>query len=232
MQQLKIMKKKLSLLIIIVLLTTIACSKDEQNTTAELTFVSQASATNAETTFTSTKIKGSILGENTNTITSRGVCWSTSPNPTTNNTILTVDSNTIDALITNLNPGTTYFFRLFAIRNNETFYGENISLNTLSFENTTWKFSSYYSPNNFLIESTINFYADGTTKFDEIGPGQGFFITYGTWSLNGTVLTYIFEGDNPNQSTYVYTGTLSGLTMQGTFTHPSAPGTWTAVPLD
>ena len=96
---------------------------------------------------------------------------------------------------------------------------------------STWEFKTFYSPNNNLIVSKIDFYSNGTTKFDETDlylQCPGCFITYGTWSLNGNVLTYIWEGNNPNNSTYVYSGTLSGNTMNGTFTHPSMPGTFTA----
>ncbi|WP_291107383.1 hypothetical protein [Flavobacterium sp. UBA6195] len=129
-----------------------------------------------------------------------------------------------------------YYFRIFAIVNNKIIYGENISSSTLSLENSKWRFATYYPEGAFssgtTIESTVNFYADRTTKFDEIGIGQGVFITYGSWSLNDNFLTYIWEGNNPNTSTYVYTGTINGMTIQGTFTHPSTPGTWTATLTD
>jgi hypothetical protein len=226
------MKKKQYFFALILMLIFSACTNDNQNTGINLVITNQNTPQNSEATYTSLKIKGKITTDNTSPISSRGVCWSTNPNPTTEDNTTIAANDNINILVENLTANTTYYFRLFAISNNEIHYGENITLSTLSFENSNWKFSTTYPPNNYTIESTINFFADGTTKFDEIGPGQGFFITYGTWSLNGNTLTYIWEGNDPNISTYVYTGTLSGTTMQGTFTHPSAPGTWSAIPLD
>ena len=226
------MKKIHSLFILLLLLVISSCNNDDQNTALNLVITNENTPLNSEATYTSLKIKGKITSDNASSISSRGVCWSTNPNPTTEDNTVTTDTNNINVLVTNLTVNSTYYFRIFAISNNEIHYGENITLSTLSFENSNWKFSTIYPPDNYTIESTINFFADGTTKFDEIGPGQGFFITYGSWSLSGNTLTYIWEGNNPNNSTYVYTGTLSGMTMQGTFTHPSLPGTWSAISLD
>lgn len=229
--------KKFNLLFISVLfISTISCSIDEGNNPSKLKIINESSSNNNEATFTPITIKGSIIETNSNSISSRGICWSKTPNPTINNNILTLESNIINNEISNLSVNTMYYFRIFAIVNNKIIYGENISSSTLSLENSKWRFATYYPEGAFssgtTIESTVNFYADRTTKFDEIGIGQGVFITYGSWSLNDNFLTYIWEGNNPNTSTYVYTGTINGMTIQGTFTHPSTPGTWTATLTD
>lgn len=229
------MKKLKFLLVVILFISTISCSNDEENHSAKLTIVNESSSNNSDVTFTSIKIKGSIIGNDSKSISSRGICWSTNPNPTTTNNILTLPSNMINNEISNLTVNTTYYFRIFAIINNKTIYGDNITLSTLSFENTNWKFSTYYPVSQFstgiTIESTINFYDDGTTKFDEIGVGQGYFITYGTWSLNGNTLSYSFNSTDPNNPEYLYIGTLSGTTMSGTYTYSNGPGTWSAIQL-
>jgi hypothetical protein len=75
-------------------------------------------------------------------IISRGVCWSTSINPTI------VDYHTNDGIgdgyfvsnLTNLNPNTTYYVRAYASTNMETIYGVEISFTTYShIELTTTK---------------------------------------------------------------------------------------------
>jgi hypothetical protein len=224
--------KKINLLFIgILFISIVSCSKDEQQNNITTVVTNETTAANSETTFTSIKISGKIIAEDGNTISSRGVCWGTNLNPTIENNIATTETNIFNLTITNLTANTTYYFRIYAIDSNGVIYSENESFSTLSLENTVWKFSSYYSPNNFLIESTVNFYSDGTTKFDEIGVGQGFFITYGTWSLNGNLLTYRWNSADPNNPEYLYTGIISGSTMSGDFSHPSIPGTWNAIQL-
>lgn len=223
--------KKLNFLFIgILFISIISCSKDEQENISTAVY-NETTAANSETTFTSIKISGKVIVAEGTTILSRGICWSTNSNPTIENNTINAETNVFSKTITDLTSNTTYYYRIFATTSNGTFYSSNQTFSTLSLSDTVWKFSSYYSPNNFLIESTINFYADGTTKFDEIGVGQGYFITYGTWSLNGNSLTYRWNSADPNNPEYLYTGIISGSTMSGVFSHPTIPGTWNAIQL-
>lgn len=69
---------------------------------------------------------GSIIDE-------RGVCYSTSPNPTINST-KSVEAGTIGAfytIVSNLTPGTTYFYRAFASSKGGVGYGAELSFRTL-----------------------------------------------------------------------------------------------------
>ncbi|WP_310555003.1 hypothetical protein [Flavobacterium sp.] len=224
--------KKLNLLFIgILLISIVSCNSDEPITATTPIVNNETTSANAEITFTTIKISGKIIPNGNNEVSSRGVCWSTNPNPTINDGRKNEISNTFSSTISDLTVNTKYYFRIFAITNSGISYGENQAFNTLSLSDTNWQFTSVYSPDNYIIESTINFNGDNTTKFDEMGSGQGYFITYGTWALNGNTLTYIWEGNNPNNSTYVYTGTLSGMTITGNFTHPTTPGTWRAIQL-
>lgn len=65
-------------------------------------------------------------------ITARGVCWSTSPAPTTANSKLdnTDNAATFTSLISGLSAGTTYYVRSFAINSAGTAYGNEISFVT------------------------------------------------------------------------------------------------------
>lgn len=72
---------------------------------------------------------GNILSDGGSKITARGVCWSTSPNPTIANN-KTVDGTGIGSFTSNLSGlagGTTYFARAYASTSLGTVYGNEIS---------------------------------------------------------------------------------------------------------
>jgi PKD repeat protein len=75
---------------------------------------------------------GNITSDGGATVTARGVCWSTSSNPTTNNSKTNDGSGTgsFTSYIYGLNPGTTYYVRAYATNSNGTSYGSNVSFTT------------------------------------------------------------------------------------------------------
>lgn len=81
------------------------------------------------TTATSGGNVTSIGGSN---VSAKGVCWSTSPNPTTANSKTTDGSGlgTFTSSITSLNASTTYYLRAYATNSSGTAYGEEISFTT------------------------------------------------------------------------------------------------------
>jgi hypothetical protein len=231
------MKKLNHFFLGLLIISTLSCSSDEPvhtPVTSTPAINSETTIGNSEITLTTIKISGKVISNGNSEVTSRGVCWSKNPNPTINDNKTNEASNTFSTTITNLTANTKYYFRVFAINDLGISYGPYQSFSTLSLSDTVWKFSTHYTPNQYssgsTIDSKIEFYSDGTTKFDEIGSGQGYFITYGTWSLSGNNITYHFDSTDPNNPVYIYNGTLSGMTMNGTFTHPSSPGTWDAIP--
>ena len=76
---------------------------------------------------------GTVTSDGGATVTARGVCWSTSPNPTVNDNI-TSDGTGVGAFTSNLAgllSHTTYYVRAYAINSVGTSYGEQISFTTM-----------------------------------------------------------------------------------------------------
>lgn len=88
------------------------------------------------TTFTSTAaiLGGNITNKGVPAYTSKGICYSTSQNPTTYNNIITVSGSgtgEFEEAVYDLEPNTTYYIRAFATNTHGTFYGEERSFKTL-----------------------------------------------------------------------------------------------------
>jgi hypothetical protein len=83
-------------------------------------------------TSTSAVSGGNITSDGGGEVTSRGVCWSTSVNPTIDNSITSDGSGTGSFIsnITGLVPGTSYYIRAYATNTAGTSYGELIYFST------------------------------------------------------------------------------------------------------
>ena len=77
---------------------------------------------------------GNVIDDGGMVVTSRGVCWSTEPNPTVDNSYTVEGSGTgaFSCIITGLEQGTTYYVRAYATNSVGTAYGEEVSFTTLS----------------------------------------------------------------------------------------------------
>ena len=85
-------------------------------------------------TSTTATCGGNITSDGDATVTARGVCWSTSQNPTVNGSH-TTDGSGIGSFTSNisgLSANTTYYVRAYATNSVGTAYGEEISFTTLS----------------------------------------------------------------------------------------------------
>ena len=73
---------------------------------------------------------GTISNDGGNTIIAKGVCWSSSVNPTINNFYTNNGSgaNNFTSTISNLTPGTNYYYRAYITNSSGTFYGSTYSL--------------------------------------------------------------------------------------------------------
>ena len=75
---------------------------------------------------------GNVTSDGCGTVTTRGICWATTPNPTTSNSIFANGSGTgtYTGNLTGLASGTTYYVRSYAINSAGTGYGGQISFTT------------------------------------------------------------------------------------------------------
>jgi len=64
------------------------------------------------------------------TVTARGICYSTTPNPTLNDSVIAGTANTGTLQLSGLTPGTTYYVRAYATNNFGTGYSNQISFTT------------------------------------------------------------------------------------------------------
>lgn len=100
------------------------------NPNATLPSVTTNSATNINAS--SATSGGNVTAQGSTLVTARGVCWSTSPNPTTSNSKTTDGSGTgsYTSSITGLSSNTTYYVRAYATNSIGTSYGSQVSFTT------------------------------------------------------------------------------------------------------
>ena len=91
-------------------------------TTSPVTNIQQTTATSG----------GNVTSDGGATVTQRGICWSTSHNPTTSNSHVTSGTGTgsFTCNMTGLTAGTTYYVRAYAINSAGTAYGSEMSFTT------------------------------------------------------------------------------------------------------
>lgn len=182
---------------------------------------------NVEITYTSIKISGIATSSARADITSRGICWSTSPEPTIDDNKFEATDNVFTSVINELNPNTTYYFRTYATNEDGTAYSRGKSFRTLSLANRIWRFHVVYS-------ETVSWYADvqfnanGTTVYDE-PDNPGFFLTLGTWEFIGDVLHYDLDSSNDDNTFLQLTGTFTeNNELEGVISYGSEDKPWTA----
>jgi uncharacterized protein (TIGR02145 family) len=150
------------------------CIKNGSNS---LPWISTADASNI--TQTSVLCGGNVIYEGWSAVTLRGVCWSTSPYPTTssNHTIDGGGAGMFVSNITGLAPQTTYYLRSYAVNNMGTSYGNEVSFTTCS---TGFCIGQSYG-------GGIIFYIDGTGQHGLISATTDQ-STNATWGCEGTYI--------------------------------------------
>lgn len=98
--------------------------------------VPKVNTNNISPLYTTATSGGNVTADGGLSVSSRGVCWSTSINPTVGLSTKTSNGNGIGAFssnITGLLPNTTYHLRAYATNSNGTAYGSDSTFSTLAF---------------------------------------------------------------------------------------------------
>ena len=99
-------------------------------TTGKVTSAVLTTTEVSNVTSTSAVAGGNITDDGGGSITARGVCWGTSPNPTVNKTTDGTGKGTFTSNITGLADGTVYYYRAYATNSSGTSYGLEYSFIT------------------------------------------------------------------------------------------------------
>ena len=187
---------------------------------------------NLEITYTTIKISGEVKSLDENEIISQGICWSTNPNPTIYDNIITENTNVFSKIISNLTANTTYYFKIYATNINGTAYSEEVPYTTSSLAGTTWDFLLVHDPTNpneyyGYWHADVTFNEDGTTVYDE-PDFSGTYTTYGTWSLDENTLNYDLDSSEDSNTRYQFKGIITKNSMEGTYNFGSENKTWSA----
>jgi hypothetical protein len=155
--------KSFALLILCIALFTTACNKDEDPIINPiLPLLNTANVT--KITADSALCGGSITSLGDQVITSRGVCWSTSPNPTIANskTSDSLGNTSFTSRLYGLTENTKYYVRAYATTLGGTSYGNEVNFTTNTIKNElfkkmlTWMCGSFSSHNH--ADTTVNQY--------------------------------------------------------------------------
>ena len=106
--------------------------KEVSFTTGEIMLPTLTTNAAGSITLTTAVSGGNITDDGGGEITVRGVCWSTTANPTTSDskTENGTGTGTFTSNLTGLSPSTTYYVRAYAINSVGTAYGNEVSLTT------------------------------------------------------------------------------------------------------
>ena len=165
-------------------------SYGEQKSFTTTAYALPTVATSAVTniTYTSATVGGNVTSDGGATVTERGVVYSTSQNPTTSNSKVTSGSGTgsFTCSLSNLQEGTTYYIRAYAINQEGTAYGEQKSYITNGTKNNNgFSVSSskkiVFSPGNLQYTQSTDTWSFAENQWDYIGTDN---VTGGSVSSN------------------------------------------------
>jgi uncharacterized protein (TIGR02145 family) len=147
---------------------------------------------------------GNVTDAGGYTVTARGVCWSTSPNPTISGSSSNdggTGTGLYSATATNLLSNTLYYLRAFATNSVGTAYGEEIQINTADFSPPVSDIDgNVYGT---VVIGTQTWMAENlkTTRYRD-GSSIAYVLDNGTWSsLNSGAWSY-YNHDSTNNSIY------------------------------
>ena len=123
---------------------SVRCLRDEGSSSQSVPTVTTSSVSSIGTT--SATCGGNVTSDGGATVTARGVCWSTSQNPTISDSHTTNGTGTgsFTSSLTGLAQNTTYYVRAYATNSVGTAYGSEVNFTTTQDSSTTDDGFSYY----------------------------------------------------------------------------------------
>ena len=114
-------------------------------------------------TFNSANSGGTVTNDGGSTVTARGICWNTSPNPTLSNNVLSNGSGLggFTITMTGLNNNTTYYVRAYATNGVGTAYGNQYTFTTPNYTLPVLTTTVPYGVTNSTANSGGNITSDG-----------------------------------------------------------------------
>ena len=201
---------------------SVRCLRNEGgSTTAQLPTVTTSAASNI--TANSATCGGNVTSDGGAGITARGVCWSTSHNPTVSNSHTSDGSGTgsFTSNLTGLTAGTTYYVRAYATNSAGTAYGNEVSFTTIPTQTQSAT----------IILEAHNVWGDGTgyqllldadaTAYGTIIPTSGPLTSSGDADANTYAAFEYKIPQNADGSTYT-----SNMVYDGSVTHSIPAGTY------
>ena len=151
---------------------------------------------------------GNVTAEGSGAVTARGVCWSTSPNPTTSNSHTSNGTGTgsFTSNLTGLNQGTLYYVRAYATNSEGTAYGDEVSFTTICTHSVTTNNVSYITQTSATCGGYVTIY-NGTTVTE-----RGV-----CWSTSNQSPTLSDSHTSSGSGSGVFTSNLTGLTQNTTY---------------
>jgi uncharacterized protein (TIGR02145 family) len=185
-----------------------SCKKGGNPTPGVTTTTPTVSATSAVNSITTTTASsgGNVTSDGGATVTSRGVCWSTSTDPTTSNSKTTdgTGTGTFTSNLAGLSAATTYYVRAYAVNSAGTAYGTQVSFTSASVGTTPTisATTAVTSITTTTASSGGNVLTDGGTTITSRGV---------CWSTSANPTTSNFKTSD-GTGTGIFTSSLTGLT--------------------
>ena len=194
---------------------------DELYFNTEMTIPAVTTAPATDISYTSATVGGNVTDAGGANVTERGICYSTSANPTTANTKITSGSGLgeFTCNLTDLQDGTTYYVRVYAINAKGTAYGEEVSFTTKT--KTIATVATTPATNVSYTSATVggNVTNDGGASVTERG------ICYSTSANPTTANTKITSGSGLGELTCNLTDLQDGMTYYARAYAINAKGT-------
>jgi uncharacterized protein (TIGR02145 family) len=124
--------KAILFLLLVLMFIIMGCEKDESKDESSVTLPRIITTAISNITTSSGTSGGDVISDGGSPVTSRGVCWCTDPDPTTDDSKTTDGNGTgvFQSAITGLVENTTYYVRAYATNSEGTSYGEQYIFTT------------------------------------------------------------------------------------------------------